>query len=60
MGIFNDVVFSSLIMVMVITSILCPYFLKVLLQKKKSDNSLERIPCVAGQKEQQPEKVMVD
>ncbi|MGQ3683670.1 MAG: cation:proton antiporter domain-containing protein [Candidatus Loosdrechtia sp.] len=58
-GVFDDVIFSSLIMVIVFTSIVCPSFLRALLLEKK-DISPESLPCVAEKKEPEPEKVAVN
>ncbi|WP_347272985.1 cation:proton antiporter [Candidatus Kuenenia sp.] len=49
MGIFNSTVFSSAIMVIVFTSIICPYFLRAFLQKK--GDAQDVIPVVKAEKE---------
>jgi Kef-type K+ transport system membrane component KefB len=58
-GVFDDVIFSSLIMVIVFTSIVCPSFLRALLLKKKGGYH-ESLPGVAEKKEPEPEKVTVN
>lgn len=49
MGIFNSAVFSSAIMVIVFTSIICPYFLRAFLQKKGDAHDV--IPVAKAEKE---------
>ncbi|MCF6159538.1 MAG: cation:proton antiporter [wastewater metagenome] len=49
-GILNDTVFSSLIMVIVLTSTICPFLMKIVLLKKKTVYS-ENISAITEKKE---------